>query len=100
ACAQVEDLAFSACYSLRHDAVDRYRAIFPTLKTIWGYAEWSPSAGTGSTRHLKNWEQGTRGHQGKGIDPARKEVAKGTGGRDQNVAIWSVDSGYQTNVQS
>ncbi len=98
AAAQVEDIAFSACFSGMTDGMDRYRAIFPNLKTAWGYADYSPSAATGSTRHLSKWDQGTRGPVDDGIEKARTDVAKGSGPRDQNVAIWSEDGGYQTNV--
>lgn len=98
AAGQVEDLAFSACFSGMQGNMGKYREVFPNLKTIWGYAHFSPSAATGSTRHLSQWEKGTRGHQAAGANQARERVARGSGPRDQNVAIWSIEDGYQTNV--
>jgi hypothetical protein len=98
AAAEVEDLAFSACFSGLEGNIEQYHQVFPNLKTIWGYADFSPSAGTGSTRHISNWEKGTRGHGDKGANLAREKVAQGSGPRDQNVAIWSNSDGYQTNV--
>lgn len=99
AASQVEDLAFSACFSgTAAGKLDAYRAVFPNVKTIWAYADFSPSAATGSLRHLSKWEKGTKGHGDQGVNQARKEVATGHGDKDKNVAIWSASDGYQTDV--
>ncbi len=98
AASQVEDLALSACNSGWSDSAETYRSALPNLKTVWAYAGYSPSASTGSTRHLSKWEQGTRGHGDDGIEVARTDVASGSGSKDQNVATWSESGGYQTNA--
>ena len=96
AAGQVEDLMFSACNTGQLGKLEQYHRMFPNLKTIWGYAGYSPSAGTGSTRHIANWEKGSRGHDGGGVDKSREDVGKGSGPRDQNVAVWTDKTGYGT----
>ena len=96
AAGQVEDLMFSACNTAQIAKLDQYHRMFPNLKSIWGYAGYSPSAGTGSTRHIGEWEKGSRGHDSAGVDKGREKVNQGSGPRDQNVAVWSEAKGYKT----
>jgi len=59
AAGQVEDVMFSACFSVV--AFQHVREAFPNVQTIWGYEEFSPKAGKGSLAHIKSWERATRG---------------------------------------
>lgn len=81
AAAQVQDVMFSACFSLV--AVQVMIDIFPNLKTAWGYIGFSPSIKQGSARHIKKWEMTTQGDN----TPKAKD-RKGT------AAIWTKEQGY------
>lgn len=87
----VEDLYLSAC----NTAVDMmdWPAVFPNLKTMWGYFRTAPSLSTGAGAHIRLWDRSTRGSQQR-ID---RLVAKNTR-RGANVAVWSQFSGIQTGV--
>ena len=94
---QVEDLMMSACNTGQTGKLDQYTAIFPNLKSIWAYVGYSPSAATGSTRHIKEWEKGSRGAMNHDkLDGSRERVAAGSGPRDQNVALWTRENGAAT----
>ncbi|MFN7133537.1 MAG: LysM peptidoglycan-binding domain-containing protein, partial [Myxococcales bacterium] len=86
---QVEDLHISGCYSGGEHAMERYRAIFPKVKTIWAYTGSAPGSYSGAVPHHNRWEAATRGSRGD-LDRA---LANGTR-KGENVAVWSIDKGY------
>ncbi len=90
AAAGVEHLMVKGCFSLGEAQVETYVRMFPNLKTIWGYADTAPSAGTGSARHVQLWERATGRPDVKTIDPT---IAAGGGIRDANVMTWSPGEG-------
>jgi hypothetical protein len=61
AAAQVEDVMFSACYTV--SSMELVVKAFPNLRTVWGYAGASPAAGAGAEAHIAKWEKETRGDQ-------------------------------------
>lgn len=87
---QVEDLHIAGCYSGGAYAMERLRAIFPRVKTIWAYAGTAPAAGPGAAKHEQLWEQATRGSR-TDLDRA---IAAHTAAGD-HVAVWTVTRGYQ-----
>lgn len=100
---QVEDIMLSACNTGQKDRLGQFTAIFPNLKTIWAYVGYSPSAATGSIGHVKEWEKSTRGRADTAkVDAGREKIGRGSGSKDDNVAIWSRETGaadatYKTN---
>ena len=84
AAAQVEDVMFSACYTV--SSIDLVVRVFPEVKTVWGYAGLSPAAGQGSERHIAKWEKETRGG---GTLEEREGLGKS--------ALWTRESGYVRN---
>jgi len=99
AAGQVEDLMLSACNTGQISKLAQYTAIFPNLRSIWGYVGYSPlgsSAGSGANRHIAKWQAASRGGMDHDkLDAARKDVAKGTG-TDKNVALWTRDNAAAT----
>lgn len=81
AAGQVEDVMFSACFSI--NAVEIVKKIFPSLKTVWSYGGFSPSVANGSIQHILTWSTATEGDKtlGKGLK------------RGSN-ALWTKDKGY------
>ncbi|TNE50345.1 MAG: hypothetical protein EP343_08585 [Deltaproteobacteria bacterium] len=61
AASQVKDLHLSACYSGGEAKFDKYRGIFPNVKTVWAYSGSAPGTGSGATHHQAAWERATRG---------------------------------------
>lgn len=56
---QIEDIHFSACMtSAQVYTQQEWTAVFPNLKTMWGYSQIAPGAPVG---HLQTWEVATRG---------------------------------------
>jgi hypothetical protein len=91
---QVEDVMLSACNTGYNANVPYYLSIFPNLKSVWAYVGYSPSAATGSIRHIKEWEKATRGEMKHGnVNAGRERINAGSGPRDHNVAIWTRESG-------
>jgi hypothetical protein len=78
---QVEDVMFSACFSI--NAVEIVRKIFPNLRTVWSYGGFSPSAANGAVEHIITWERATEG---------QKTLHKGLK-RGSN-ALWTREKGY------
>ena len=76
---QVEDVLFSACFSVV--AFQHVRKAFPNVQTIAGYEAFSPKAGKGSMSHIKGWEKATRG---KG-----KKLVRSTGRGSSS--LWNAD---------
>jgi hypothetical protein len=64
AAAQVEDVMFSACYTV--SSIDLVVKVFPNVQNVWGYAGLSPAAGAGAEAHISRFERETRG--GKVLD--------------------------------
>lgn len=87
---QVEDVLIAACYSGGQNTMDKYRAIFPNVKTIWAYDGSAPGAWSGAVPHILRWESGTRG---LGNDSLKRDVAEHTR-KGENVAVWSEAKGY------
>jgi len=61
AAAQVEDVMFSACYTV--SSIELVIKVFPNVQTVWAYAGASPAAGAGAEAHISKWESETRGKQ-------------------------------------
>ena len=94
---QVEDLMLSACNTGFQGNIPQYLAIFPNLRAIWAYEGYSPSAATGSTRHIREWEKSSRGNAThEAMDAGRQRVARGSGKRDENVAVWTREQGAES----
>jgi hypothetical protein len=87
---QIEDVMIAACFSGGPSRVDRLRAIFPRVRSIWAYAGSAPGAASGATTHLLRWERATRGRGGDALD---RDVARGTR-KGESVAVWTVTHGY------
>ncbi|MCH2023782.1 MAG: hypothetical protein MK207_15000 [Saprospiraceae bacterium] len=89
---QVEDLQIAGCNTGQEAKLDQHLKMFPNLKTIWAYADFSPSPDTGSKYHIKKWLKGTEGRGDAKIDAARKDVSNDGGSKDKNIATYKVDS--------
>jgi hypothetical protein len=87
---RVEDVHIAGCYSGGAYAMERLRAIFPRVKTIWAYSGSAPAAGPVAARHQVLWERATRGSR---TDLDRAIVEHVAGG--EKVAVWSMTGGYQ-----
>jgi hypothetical protein len=85
----VEDLHISGCYSGGAYAMERLRAVFPRVKTIWAYTTSAPS-GALAAQHEQLWERATRGSR----DDLDRAIAARLAAGD-HVAVWSVKHGYQ-----
>jgi hypothetical protein len=59
AAAQVEDIMFSACFSI--NAVLLVIKVFPNLKTAWSYSNFSPNVEQGSPEHVGEFAKATEG---------------------------------------
>jgi hypothetical protein len=81
AAGQVEDIMFSACFSL--NAVEIVRRAFPNLKSVWSYGGWSPEIDQGSQEHIQGWSRATEGAR-----TPTKGSARGS------TALWTRDKGY------
>jgi hypothetical protein len=79
AAGQVEDVMFSACYTV--SSIELMIKVFPNLRTVWGYAGFSPAAGKGAEQHIAQWERETRGD--KALD-AKDGMGK--------AALWTRDA--------
>jgi len=84
----------SACNTGWTDKLDTYKALFPNLRSIWGYVGYSPAYGGGAERHILNWEKSSRGTvDQRKMDAAREKVAQGSGKNDKHVALWTRERG-------
>lgn len=59
AAAQVQDIMFSACFSI--NAVLIVTDLFPNLQTCWSYKGFSPDVKQGSGKHIEKWARATEG---------------------------------------
>jgi hypothetical protein len=91
AAARVQDLHVAACYSGDDAQVQRYRDMFPNLKTVWAYEATAPGAASGAVAHLLRWERATRGDQ----EALTRDAARGTR-KGENVAVWTRAGGLET----
>lgn len=89
AAAQVQDLHVAACYAGGERNMDKFRDMFPNLKTAWGYTGSAPGADSGAAAHQRRWEAATRGDR---TDLSRN-LANGTR-KGENVATWTATRGY------
>ncbi len=74
---QIEDVHFSGCFTERQvNDPAKWQAVFPSLRTMWGYAGFSPLA---PVAHLVAWEQASRGRadviRGSTVAPHEAAVA-------------------------
>ncbi|MEC9073446.1 MAG: hypothetical protein VX938_13730, partial [Myxococcota bacterium] len=77
--------------------LDQYTAVFPNLKSIWAYVGYSPSAATGSIKHIQSWAKASAGPMDAGtMDEAREDIAGQSGKRDQNIALWTRDGDQES----
>jgi hypothetical protein len=81
AAAQVEDIMFSACFSI--SAVELVVKVFPNLKTAWSYSSFSPDVKGGSPEHIAEF---TRATEGSGT--LTKANRRGSS------ALWTKEKGY------
>jgi len=81
AAGQVEDIMFSACFSI--NAVEIVIRIFPNLKTCWGYGGFSPDIAQGSPGEIAAWARATEGG-----GALKRNMKHG------NVALWVRGEGY------
>ncbi|MGW8319458.1 MAG: hypothetical protein ACWGPS_09450 [Candidatus Promineifilaceae bacterium] len=81
AAAQVEDIMFSACFSI--GAIILCQKLFPNLKSAWAYSGFSPSVKQGSGRHVSKFERTTTG--------AKTPAARAKMGSS---AIWTREKGF------
>ncbi|MEO5705001.1 MAG: hypothetical protein ABIZ52_00755 [Candidatus Limnocylindrales bacterium] len=81
AAAGVEDIMFSACFSL--NAVEIVKKTFPNLQSVWSYGGWSPEIDQGSQEHMQEWSKATEGSR-----TPNKSSARGS------TALWTRDKGY------
>ncbi|GIW72574.1 MAG: hypothetical protein KatS3mg102_2116 [Planctomycetota bacterium] len=91
AAAQVEDFMIAGCYSSSEQHVQRFRAMFPNLKTFWAYGDSAPGTWSGAMIHNRIWERATRGHDYGAVE---RRLAAGTR-KGENVATWNIEDGYQ-----
>lgn len=92
---QIHDLHVAACYSGWPQHFQRYREIFPEVKTLWAYEGSAPGAASGATTHLIRWEKATR----PGASSLTPSVASGTR-KGEFVAVWSRSKGYLPSQQA
>lgn len=85
----VEDLHLAACYSGGESLMDKYKAMFPNVQTIWAYSGSAPGSYSGATAHQSRWESATRGDK----DTLSRDIAAATR-KGENVAVWSKQGGY------
>lgn len=81
AAAGVEDIMFSACFSL--NAVEIVKKTFPNLQSVWSYGGWSPEIDQGSLAHIQAWAKATEGSR-----LPTKRSARGS------TALWTREKGY------
>jgi murein DD-endopeptidase MepM/ murein hydrolase activator NlpD len=86
---QIEDLHIAGCYSGGEPMMEKLRAVFPNLKTIWAYQGSAPGSWTGAMPHQAAWDAGTRGRSANLSRNAAAGMRKG-----ENVAVWTVQNGY------
>lgn len=81
AAAQVQDVMFSACFSI--NAVELVIRMFPNLRTCWSYSKFSPDIKGGSGGHIAAWAGATEGDA-----TLKKSDRRGTS------ALWTREKGY------
>jgi hypothetical protein len=74
--AKIRDLAFSSCFSGTNprEWAD-WKQVFPNLDSLYGYAEFSPSADGGAPGDLRAWDRMSQGNHPEKVDPTRKGSA-------------------------
>ena len=90
AAGHVQDVMIAACYSGGENTMDKYRGIFPNVKTIWAYDGSAPGSYSGAVPHIARWERGTRGPR---VDRLDRDSAEHTR-KGEYVAVWTVADGY------
>jgi hypothetical protein len=78
---QVEDIMFSACFSI--SAVEIVVKVFPNLQNAWTYTSFSPSIKQGSAEHVADFAKATEGAGG-----LKKSDRRGS------TALWTKKKGY------
>jgi hypothetical protein len=79
---QIEDIMFSACFSIT--AAEIARRFFPNVQTAWSYGGFSPSVATGSIEEIISWSVATEADDtfGAGLE------------KRSGVALWTREEGY------
>lgn len=80
----VEDIHFAGCFTYRplRDERAKWEASFPSLKTMWGYDQFSPHA---PVDHLAAWQLATLG---------RGQISEATVRAHPGAVSWSTGTGY------
>jgi|APLak6261679142_1056127.scaffolds.fasta_scaffold00102_27 hypothetical protein len=86
----VEDLLIAGCYSGGEHMMEKYTAMFPSVKTVVAYDGSSPGASSGATAHQKAWEKATRG-ESQGITRALFQGMR----KGENVTVWTRARGFE-----
>lgn len=89
AAGQIEDLVVAACYAGSKRNLEKYKEVFPNLKTFMGYVDSAPGSYSGATPHLRTWEKASR----DGNEDISSGLFKNTRKGD-HVATWSNKVGY------
>ncbi|MBN2359761.1 MAG: hypothetical protein JXR83_09930 [Deltaproteobacteria bacterium] len=95
AAAAVEDLNISACYSGGEANNEKYREIFPNVRTIWAYGGSAPGSGSGATAHQAAWDRVTRGSGSNVAGAVDRLTALGTR-KAENIATWTEGDANQS----
>lgn len=97
AAAQIEDLHISGCNTGYRSNAQYWREHFPNLKSFWGYTHTAPAGSNGAPEHLKAWEAASRGAS-EGIARASMTRQLANVARGGNLAVWSRQQGYQSDL--
>ncbi len=88
AAACIEDIHFSTCSSAGQVGLDEerasWRAAFPNLKSMWGYAG---SSGMANAKHLAAWARATK--------PEHDSISVPKELKGQRIAVWTKADGYR-----
>jgi len=91
---QVQDFGYHGCYSGGEGNMDKFKAIFPNMKTAWAYTGSAPGTYSGALAHMNRWENATRGD-----DASKVQMGLAAGTRKgENVSTWNAVSGYQSSA--
>ena len=83
--AKIEHVALSACNCGYVEQIDKFRAMFPNLKSYFGYSGFAPSAEKSAPSHLRRWEAMTDGDDSSQVKPLAGTI----------VATWTKVNGFQ-----
>lgn len=90
AASQVEDVHIAACYAGTGDNADRFKGMFPNMKTFFAYDGSAPGSHSGATAHQARWDAATRGRK----DDLDRGIVAGTR-KGENAVTWTEDGGFK-----